>query len=143
MTDPVKTPATKNAFIRFLDWALTDNWREAWKWLSIYGYAIVIVSPEVFQLLTELIAQLDGTQANAIILPAKFVAFLRTVGTIGLVVRMIRQTKQKIDDTAASLAAAQAAAEAAKAAVVDVVAAVDDVKVAVQADAAKKEEPKG
>lgn len=142
MTDPVKTVAEKNFFIRFLDWALMPNWREAWKWLSLYGYAIVILSPEIFQAVTDLMAQFDGTQANALILPAGFVSFLRTVGTVGMIVRLIRQTKQKIDDTAASLVAAQAAADAAKAAVKDVADAVADVKDAVAADAAKTEDAK-
>lgn len=143
MTDAVKSAAEKNFFIRFLDWALAPNWRDAWKWLSLYGYAIVILSPEIFQAVTELMAQFDGQQANALILPAGFVSFLRTVGTVGMIVRLIRQTKQKIDDTAATLAAAQAAADAAQAAVKEVATAVEDVKVAVEAEAAQKEEPKG
>jgi len=99
-----------------LDKVLADNWRQAWKWLSIYGYAIVIASPEVFQLVMDLAGQLDGTQADKLILPAPFVAFLRTVGTLGLIVRLVRQSKQKIEDTAAELAAKAEAEAAAKAA---------------------------
>lgn len=132
----------KTQTVRFLDWALTDDWRKAWKWLSLYGYVAVILSPEIFQSVTDLMATFDGTQADKLILPASFVSFLRTVGTVGMVVRLIRQTKQKIDDTAATIAAAQAATEAAQAAVKDVAKAVDDVQVAVAADAAKADDTK-
>lgn len=142
MTDPVTIStaapaAKKNFLVRFLDWALADNWRQAWKWLSLYGYVAVIISPEIFQSVMDLAAQFDGTQADKLVLPSTFVSFLRTLGTVGMVVRLVRQTKQKIDDTAATLVAAAAAAEAAKAAVKDVSDAVADAQAAVA-----KEEPK-
>jgi hypothetical protein len=113
LAPPVDTSApvapTKNVLIRFLDWALTDNWRDCWKWLSMYGYGAVIASPEIFQLFMDLVAQFDGQQADALVLPAAFTKFLRTIGTIGLIVRMVRQSKKAIDDAAATVAAAAAA----------------------------------
>ena len=142
MTDAAKQPPAindKNVVVRFLDWALTDDWRKAWKWLSVYAYGAVIASPEIFQLFMDLVAQFDGTQANEIVLPAAFVKFVRTIGTIGLIVRMIRQSKKAVDDAAASLAAAAAAAEAAKEAVVDAGAAIAVAQEATQ----KTEEAKG
>jgi len=98
----------------FLDKILVDNWRKAWTWLSIWGYAIIIAAPEIFQLFTELVSQFDGTTANHVYLPESFTVFLRTVGTLGLITRMIRQSKQKIEDAAAALATAAEAAENAK-----------------------------
>lgn len=142
MTDAAKQPPAindKNVVVRFLDWALTDNWRKAWTWLSVWGYGAVIASPEIFQLFMDLVAQFDGTQANQIALPASFVTFVRTLGTIGLIVRMVRQSKKAVEDAAASLAAAAAAAEAAKAAVTDASAAIADAQEATQ----KTEEAKG
>jgi hypothetical protein len=103
---------------RTLDKVLADNWEKAWTWLSLYGYAIVIASPELFQMVMDLSAQFDGEQAAKLILPASFVTFLRTVGTVGMIVRLVRQSKKKIDDTAAALATAAAAAKAAEAAAV-------------------------
>ena len=116
-TIPVVTKQP-NIVARGFDKILVDNWRECWKWLSLYGYAIVIASPEIFQLFMDLVGQFDGNQADQVYIPPAFAKMLRTIGTVGLIVRMVRQSKQKIEDTAAELAAkaeAEAAAQAAAA----------------------------
>lgn len=112
-TIPVVTKKP-NVVTKTLDKWLVDNWRDCWKWLSLYGYAIVIAAPEIFQMFVDLVGQFDGTQANKIYLPASFTIFLRSIGTVGLIVRMVRQSKQKIEDAAAEIAAKAEAEVAAK-----------------------------
>ena len=77
----------------FLDKILIDDWRKCLKLISVYFFAAVIASPEIFATLTELADQ-QGQQ----VLPQRFVELIRTIGTLGLIFRLVRQSKKTIDD---------------------------------------------
>lgn len=77
----------------FLDKILIDDWRKSLKLISVYFFAAVIASPEIFATLTELAGQ-QGQQ----VLPQSFVELIRTIGTLGLIFRLVRQSKKTIDD---------------------------------------------
>lgn len=84
----------------FLDKILIDDWRKSLKLISVYFFAAVIASPEIFATLTELAGQ-QGQQ----VLPQRFVELIRTIGTLGLIFRLVRQSKKTIDDQNAADAA--------------------------------------
>lgn len=84
----------------FLDKILIDDWRKSLRLISVYFFAAVIASPEIFATLTELAGQ-QGQQ----VLPQRFVELIRTIGTLGLIFRLVRQSKKTIDDQNAADAA--------------------------------------
>lgn len=91
----VAVPAVKQPGLvgGFLDKILIDEWRKSLKLISVYFFAAVIASPEIFATLTELAGQ-QGQQ----VLPQRFVELIRTIGTLGLIFRLVRQSKKTIDD---------------------------------------------
>lgn len=98
-TTEVKTPGIiANLSAKTLDKVLIDNWFKAlFTKLSNWAFYAIIASPEIFQALTQL-----AGDANQQVLPAAFVSFIRTCGTIGLILRLVRQSKKTVEAEAKS-----------------------------------------
>lgn len=65
---------------------LVENWKDAWKWLSMYAFAIIAVLPDLFNLA---IAQglLDSESA-----PQTLNYLIKLLAFVGMAVRLVNQS---------------------------------------------------
>lgn len=68
---------------------LVDDWRQAWRKLSVWAFALVGISPDLYSAIVAM-----GWLADENVPPA-FVWSLRILAVAGVAMRLIRQTKAK------------------------------------------------
>lgn len=74
---------------QFFDKVLVDNWREAWKFYSLWAYAVVAALPQI----AELAAQFGILSADAGNVPESFASLLKWAAFFGALVRLLKQLK--------------------------------------------------
>lgn len=68
---------------------LVPEWRKAWAMLSVWAFALVGISPDLYSAVVAM-GWLDDEHV-----PAAFVWTLRALAVAGIAVRLLRQTKAK------------------------------------------------
>ncbi|QVD49329.1 hypothetical protein LUCX_259 [Xanthomonas phage vB_XciM_LucasX] len=70
---------------KFFDKFLIEDWRQAWKFYSMWFYLIVGLSPDIYNLLVAA-GLFDGTD-----LPAMFDKGIKLIAAAGAIARLVKQ----------------------------------------------------
>lgn len=68
---------------------LVDEWRQAWKWLSVWAFVLLGVAPDLHMAIVSM-GWLDDSQT-----PPALKWFIRGLAVAGIALRLIRQQKPK------------------------------------------------
>lgn len=77
---------------QFLDKVLVENWRQAWKFYSMWFYALLAALPE----LVALAAQYGIIDASSADTPAFVAALIRWIAFAGALSRIVKQLKPEL-----------------------------------------------